>query len=374
MRSQQTVQGSKSSLRPFQRFLLNLGAGLGILCLIMAVLAMVFGIKPLVFVSGSMGPGIPVGALGLAVPASVEEVNVGDVVSVVNSQGERITHRVVETTSEGLVLKGDANPVPDIETYRVEQVDHLFLSVPGLGYVVTWLSQPWAYALGILLCGYLLYIAFWRNASKPYDSNEELPGSQSEEPSEQDAHRGTAGRKKLGNLSRIIGGVAVTVLLGALVLQVPKSETTHAAFTGSATASAAIQANKVQPATGPLGCTESRLLLLTTATVSWPAQQLPSGARLVIRAKTGTSSYGYTNLASGDTSVAYGPGFNLLGLITSGRAQSMEIKLLVVYTTDNKDVTESGSNIGWVSPVADSPARTIVYHPGYLLARDFTCS
>ena len=94
----------------------------------------------------------------------------------------------------------------------------------------------------------------------------------------------------------------------------------------------------------------------------------------MIRAKTGTSSYGYTNLASGDTSVAYGPGFNLLGLITSGRAQSMEIKLLVVYTTDNKDVTESGSNIGWVSPVADSPARTIVYHPGYLLASDFTCS
>lgn len=374
MRSQRTGHESKSSLGSLQRFLLNFGAGLGSLCLIMAVLALVIGVKPLVFVSGSMGPGIPVGALGLSVPASVEETNVGDVVSVVNSQGERITHRVVETTPDGLVLKGDANPVPDLETYSVEQVDHLFLSVPGLGYVVTWLSQPWAYAIGLLLCGYLLYIAFWRKDSKPDNSDEELHGSQSAEPGEQDSHSRTAGRKKLGNLSRTIGGLTVVVLLGALVLQVPKSETTHAAFTGSATASAAVQANIVQPATGSLACTESRVLLLTTATVSWPAQQLPSGARLAVRTKVDSSTYRYTSLASGATSTDYGPRLNLIGLITEGGAQTMEVKLLVVYTTDNKDVTESGSNIGWVSPVADSPGRTIVYHPGFVLARDFTCS
>lgn len=373
MRSQQIMQGSNSSLQPFQRFLLNFGAGLGSLCLLLAVLALVIGVKPLVFVSGSMGPGIPVGALGLSAPASVEEVNLGDVVSVVNSQGERITHRVAEKAAEGLVLKGDANPVPDVETYSVEQVDRLFLSVPGLGYVVTWLSQPWAYAFGTLLCGYLLYIAFWRKDSKSDDSNEQLPSDEHTRHGKQDSHNVTAGPKSPGSFSRTIGGLTVVVLLGALVLQVLKSETTHAAFIGSATASAAVQANTVQPATGTLGCAESGLLL-TTATVSWPAQQLPAGARLAIRTKTGSATYGYKNLASGATSTAYGPGLKLLGLITSGGAQSMEIKLLVVYTTDNKDVTESGNNIGWVSPVADSPTRTIVYHPGKLLARDFTCS
>ncbi|WP_347038196.1 hypothetical protein AAHB37_16560 [Glutamicibacter halophytocola] len=110
MPANRTRSERASSLTPFQKILLNTCAVLGTLCLAMAVLALVFGFKPLVFASGSMSPGIPTGSLGLAVPATVQEVVVGDVVSVVNSGNQRITHRVVEKVPGGLVLKGGCQP------------------------------------------------------------------------------------------------------------------------------------------------------------------------------------------------------------------------------------------------------------------------
>ena len=145
-----------------QNVALNTGAILGSLCLLMTLAALLFGLKPLVFTSGSMGPGIPTGSLGLAVPTPVEDIAVGDVVSVVTSDEVRVTHRVAEMTEAGLILKGDANPVADLQPYAVDSVDKLLDSVPFLGYVVTWLSQPWAYFLGGLLCAYLFYVAFFK--------------------------------------------------------------------------------------------------------------------------------------------------------------------------------------------------------------------
>ncbi|WP_434922298.1 hypothetical protein ACR9WD_14430 [Glutamicibacter sp. PAEs-4] len=363
-----------SSLTLIQRIVLNACAVAGTLCLVMAVLALAFGIKPLVFASGSMGPGIPTGSLGIAVPMAAQDAAIGDVVSVVNGQGQRITHRVIEQAPGGLVLKGDANSVPDVEAYPVDQVDRLIFSAPLLGYAVTWLSQPWVYFLGGLLCAYVLFIAFRRDGrrhGKAGPPRADGPETASAPPGQAPGETPTA--KRASNSSRVIAVLAVAALLGTIALQGPKAEVTQAAFTGSATASSAIRANTVPPATGTLACTESGLVL-TTATVSWPAQTLPPGARLVLRLQTGASTFAYTNLASGATSAAYGPGLNLLGLITSGGSRAMELKLLVVYTTDNNAVTETGSNIGWSAPVATSPTRTIVYHPGLLLARDFACA
>lgn len=357
------------ALEPAQKFLLNTGAVLGSLCLLLSLLALLFGIKPLVFTSGSMGPNIPTGSLGLAVPTDVDEITEGDVVSVLNSGNQRITHRVVEKTPEGLVLKGDANPVPDLETYRTEHVDRLFMSVPGLGYVVSWLSQPWAYAVGGMLCAYLLVITFGRK-NEPYDDG---PSKDYRiDVSENEAASNSQGGKN-GQRRKMWLGLVAVVVVGTLVVPWQKVEPTHAAFTGTAVATSAVSAAVVQPATGALNCSESGLII-TTATVSWPVQQIPAGARLVLRLKTSSTTYGYTNLSAGATSSAYGPKLNLLGLVTSGGPRSMEVKLLIVYTVDGKEVNETGSNIGWTSPVEASPTRTIVYHPGVLLSRYFRCS
>ncbi len=113
---------------------LNLGAIAGLICVLAAAASFLFGIKPLVFRSGSMSPDIPTGALALSKTTPATDLQVGDVVSVENESGVRITHRVHEIVSTDgatstLILKGDANTDADISPYMVAEVDRVFFSV-----------------------------------------------------------------------------------------------------------------------------------------------------------------------------------------------------------------------------------------------------
>ncbi|MDD0857192.1 hypothetical protein NHF46_04100 [Arthrobacter alpinus] len=61
--------------RTVERWLFNIGAVLGALCLVLAGLTLAFGLKPLIFSSGSMGPAIPTGSLALALPVAVSDIS-----------------------------------------------------------------------------------------------------------------------------------------------------------------------------------------------------------------------------------------------------------------------------------------------------------
>lgn len=143
---------------------LNVGAVAGAVCIVAALASMLFGITPLVFRSGSMAPDMPTGSLALARSAAASDIHVGDVVSVDNQAGTRITHRVVGVDLSGeqavLTLKGDANPSPDPMPYVVSRADRVLVSIPLLGYVAAWLSSKTAVFLGGLLAGALLMLAF----------------------------------------------------------------------------------------------------------------------------------------------------------------------------------------------------------------------
>ena len=99
--------------------------------------------------SGSMRPGIPVGALVVATRTPASELHVGDII-VFNrpgQPGEMVTHRIfaIEDSPSGpqFVTKGDANSVPD--PWRV--------SVSGDGWKYKY-SAPWVgYAVGYLRVG-----------------------------------------------------------------------------------------------------------------------------------------------------------------------------------------------------------------------------
>ncbi|OZF51760.1 signal peptidase I [Rhodococcus sp. 14-2470-1b] len=145
---------------------LTVGALAGLLCVLIALAAVMFGITPLVFRSGSMSPAIETGALALSKSTPAVDIQVGDIVNVTNAAGNGITHRVVDigavsSVSAELFLKGDANAEPDAEPYVVSDVRRVLFSVPKLGYVVTWLSSPVAVFAGGLMVGVLLMIA-WR--------------------------------------------------------------------------------------------------------------------------------------------------------------------------------------------------------------------
>ncbi|MDI9904985.1 signal peptidase I [Rhodococcus sp. IEGM 1406] len=150
---------------------LNVAAVAGLICIIATLASLIFGIKPLVFRSGSMEPAISTGALALAKTVPATELAVGDVISVDNDQGVRITHRVVELESAGAdtvlaTLKGDANNVADRLPYNITEADRVFISVGALGYVVAWLSSPLATFLGGGLVGAVLVIAFGRTKDR----------------------------------------------------------------------------------------------------------------------------------------------------------------------------------------------------------------
>src|SRR5690606_38613507 len=101
-------------------FTLTAGAVVGTVCLVLALASVLFDIRFLVFRSGSMGPEIPAGSVALARPVAAAELADGDVVSVIASNGVRVTHRIVSITGDGaervLTLRGDANTTPDAET------------------------------------------------------------------------------------------------------------------------------------------------------------------------------------------------------------------------------------------------------------------
>jgi signal peptidase len=122
---------------------LNAAASLGALCIVVAAASWVFGATLLVFHSGSMSPSIKSGALAVAVERPVSDLEAGDVVSVVGEDGVRVTHRVVSVRDRGLLLRGDANPEPDPQTYAVEQADVVVASVPHVGRVLDEASHGW---------------------------------------------------------------------------------------------------------------------------------------------------------------------------------------------------------------------------------------
>lgn len=146
--------------------LLWLGALLGLAGLLTAAAVALFGFVPLVFTSGSMSPEIPAGSLGLARTTSATDLQVGDVVSVIAADGNRITHRIVAIgpADEGvsLTLRGDANATPDLEQYDVASVDRLAFSIPHAGRVVAAVATPYGMFAGGLMVAGLLAWAFRR--------------------------------------------------------------------------------------------------------------------------------------------------------------------------------------------------------------------
>ncbi|MEV7396593.1 hypothetical protein [Aeromicrobium sp. NPDC092404] len=143
---------------------INVGAALGGVCLLAAGFAAAFGVTPIAFGSDSMSPAIGSGDLALARTVSAGEIDEGDVVSVSDRSGARITHRVVEVEPFGssirLTLQADDRPVPDAETYDVTRVERVFASIPVLGYVFGPLDGLLAIGIGGVFVTCLVFVVF----------------------------------------------------------------------------------------------------------------------------------------------------------------------------------------------------------------------
>lgn len=122
-----------------RRIGMSIGVGAGLVVVLAVWLS---GVRALSVESGSMGTAVPVGSLAISRPVPAAAVTPGDVVSVVGPDAQRLTHRVVsaERTADGsstvsLVLKGDANSVPDAEPIVVQSVSVVVATIPHAGVV-----------------------------------------------------------------------------------------------------------------------------------------------------------------------------------------------------------------------------------------------
>ncbi|MBP2418544.1 signal peptidase I [Microlunatus capsulatus] len=270
---------------------LTLGAVAGVLCVLVVLAGAVLDLRPLVFRSGSMGPEIPTGSLALARTVPATALAVGDVVSVTDAAGRRVTHRVVGLSRAGdtavLRLRGDANDVEDAQAYPVTEADRVIASVPRAGYVVAWLSSRPATFLGGLLVGVGAAWAF-RGARSPADAG---TGSSARAVPRVRAGRGarraaapTAARRRAdpappapsgrspearsGAVERrgSAGPPFAVLLVGLVLLPALRPADTAAAFTDAAPATSASLTSYTVPPPPALSCTGG----LGTVTFTWP--------------------------------------------------------------------------------------------------------
>lgn len=142
--------------------LLTAAALLGTVCIVVTVLAALLDVRMLIFRSGSMSPAIPTGALAFARATPANDLERGDIVSVMSADGTRVTHRVQALTTAGgmaeLTLKGDANGSADRETYTVGSADRVLFNVPRVGYAIGYATSGPGLAVGAVMVVGLMWL------------------------------------------------------------------------------------------------------------------------------------------------------------------------------------------------------------------------
>lgn len=261
---------ARPELRTPAQIALTIGAVAGTICLVAAAAALLFGIKPLLFRSGSMEPAIGSGAVALVRTVDATELAAGDVVSVRNAAGERLTHRVVAVdaitgNSATIRLKGDANESEDAQPYTVAEAERVFFHVEKLGYAVAWLASPPAVFLGGAFAGLLLAIAF-------------LPRPQRTAP-------GGSGKHAAAPLAVVAALVTATGLAGAPEARAQATTDAAAANSGAFTSRTEFvpRINQAFSNGGYVTCTKSSAQGPDPVTLRWRHIGAPYRYRIVLR-------------------------------------------------------------------------------------------
>ena len=169
-------------------------AGRALMFVLLAALLLVtlgprlFGFETFYIRSGSMRPGLPVGALVVATRVPAANLHVGDVIvfSRPDSPSDMVTHRIVAVedspTGKQFVTKGDANSVAD--PWRVQAAGvgwRESFSIPKLGYAVGYtrvaLGSVGLFGAAIIMLTVLALAAIWRTPSDTEPAPEADPAS-----------------------------------------------------------------------------------------------------------------------------------------------------------------------------------------------------
>jgi signal peptidase I len=218
-----------------------------------ALLGVTADVRTLVFTSGSMAPAIRTGDLAVTRPVALTRLSPGDVVSVLDARGTRVTHRVVEidTARHLLRLKGDANAVADPAPDPADRVDRVLFTVPAGAYVLSRLTGPVATLLLGAYLVFLLSVLLPRGRTSPHAGP----------PREPRTPRHRAGSTAAG----------LVLVLGLAAAGAPRPAPTLAAFTDAVPIGGTTVAAYTVPKPMITGCSTS----LLAVTVTWTAVSSP---------------------------------------------------------------------------------------------------
>lgn len=99
----------------------------------------IFGITPLIVMSGSMEPAIMPGDVVVIKEQDSNEYKLGDVVTYLEGQ-ITYTHRIIAEEDGLFVLKGDNNNVTDDNISPTQLIGKVFLTIPKIGYAILYLK------------------------------------------------------------------------------------------------------------------------------------------------------------------------------------------------------------------------------------------
>ena len=154
----------KSSIRKTWNVISSILVALVVLLALLLVGARLFGLQVYTVLSGSMEPTYHTGSLIYVRPCAPEDVQVGDPITfVLNEDLDVVTHRVVSIDAENqhFYTKGDANAAPDgAPVYFKNLIGRPVFTIPYLGYVSHWISNPPGMYLAIALALVLILLTF----------------------------------------------------------------------------------------------------------------------------------------------------------------------------------------------------------------------
>lgn len=123
----------------------------------------VFGIKPVIVLSGSMEPEIMTGDLIFLHPADTDGLKEGDVICYLSS-GKSVTHRIKQVTTgdDGqlrFITQGDANSMTDRLAVNAGQVQGIWKGgrIEGLGKAIMAIQSPIGLVITII-CPLVLFV------------------------------------------------------------------------------------------------------------------------------------------------------------------------------------------------------------------------
>jgi len=114
----------------------------------------------LTVLSGSMAPALNQGDLVVTSTVSPSVIQPGDIISFVSGEDRTIvTHRVVNVTDQGFIVKGDANNAPDASTVSTKNViGKMTFSLPLVGYLFYFSKSVYGFLAFIVVPGVLIIV------------------------------------------------------------------------------------------------------------------------------------------------------------------------------------------------------------------------